>query len=238
MSIHEVVDENLEAMAAAPRYNAWLHEVIAPWIGRRVLEAGGGIGNLTRHLLGSERLVTIDYLAAFVDRLRAEFGHHDHVRVERFDLTELDAYDTFASERLDTIVCLNVLEHLEPDVEVLRRFHDLLEPGGHAIILVPQGMWLYGSLDEAQGHFRRYSRAELEGKLREAGFEVAAMTSMNCVAPFGWFVNGRILGKTVVPADQVAVFERLVPLVRLLDKVLPLPGISVIGVGRKPKPVP
>src|SRR5207247_2518899 len=117
-------------------------------------EAGAGIGNLSAILLDCDRLVLVDHDLSYVSLLRQRFGYRDNVRVARADLTEPAALAEWRSEKIDTIVCSNVLEHLAPDEEVLSSYHDLLVPGGHCVITVPAGDWLYTGLDEELGHFR------------------------------------------------------------------------------------
>jgi glycosyltransferase involved in cell wall biosynthesis len=225
--------ETLQAMRHARRYNAWIFLRIAPFIGERVLEAGTGIGNITQHMLSRQLVIALDHNPHYVERMRHAFGHNPNVRVELFDLTDISAYERFKSDRLDTIICINVLEHVEPDVGVLRTFQSILAPGGRAIILVPQGPSLYGSIDKALGHHRRYTQEELAGKMSEAGFAVEHISGLNRTAPLGWLVNGRILKRKAVPVNQVRLLDAFVPLIRILDRVLPLPALSLIAIGRK-----
>jgi len=228
--------ETLQAMRHARRYNAWIFLRIAPYIGDRVLEAGTGIGNITLHLLNREHVIALDHNPLYVERMKHTFAHNPNVRSEQFDLTDIAGYERFRGDRLDTIICINVLEHIERDVNVLATFHSILEPGGRAIILVPQGRWLYGSIDRALGHHRRYTEQELAGKMRQAGFTVERIVGLNRTAPVGWFVNGRIFKRKAVPVVQVRLLDACTPVVRMLDRILPLPPLSIIAIGRKTGP--
>ncbi len=107
---------------------------------------------------------------------------------------------------------------MKDDDEVLRGFFEILQPGGKAIILAPNGRWLFGSIDRSIDHFRRYDRSELRSKMENAGFVVDEIFGLNRIAPPFWFLNGRVLRRTSVPNGQVRFFDRLVPLVKLIDR--------------------
>jgi glycosyltransferase involved in cell wall biosynthesis len=225
--------ETLQSMRWAHRYNRWLIGRIAPFIGDRVLEAGAGIGNVTAHLLDRELIVAADDNASYLERLAANFTNNPNVRAARIDLERTDEILNLREHRFDTIICVNVIEHLKSDEEALRCFFEILSPGGRAIILAPNGRWLYGSIDRALDHQRRYSRSEMRGKMERAGFEIEFLFGLNRVAPLFWFLNGRVFRRTSVPGAQVRFFDRLVPLVRVFDRLLPLPPLSIVAIGRK-----
>ena len=227
---------NLLAMRHAANYNAWTMERLQPWMGQRVLEAGCGIGSLTHHMVGRERLVAVDVNPDYVSRLRSHMMHSPNVRIEAMDLTDSGAYDRLLDEDLDTVLCSNVLEHLPDDDQVLRDFHRVLRPGGRAVVLVPFGAWMYGTLDEAIDHQRRYDRRDLAEKMVRSGFEVEAMFGFNHLAWFGWVLNGKLLKRRTLPSGQVRLFDMVVPGLRLVDSLLPFPPLSIVGVGRKPVP--
>jgi glycosyltransferase involved in cell wall biosynthesis len=231
----------LQRMQKVSRYNRWMWEQLEPYVGRRVLEVGAGVGNMTRFLLRRERVIATDLDAKYLRILHHLFDSYTHVTIGRFDLggrptaTETDgAVDLPAAERIDTVVCLNVLEHIEDDERALRTFHELLEPGGRLILLVPALRSLYGSLDRALDHFRRYERAELLDKLGRAGFEIEASWFFNLLGVFGWYLNSRLLKRTTFPPVQLTLYDRLVPLFRLESRWrLPF-GMSLIAIARKP----
>ena len=136
-------------------------------------------------------------------------------------------------ERLDTVVCLNVLEHIEDDRVTLRRLHDALVPGGRLVLLVPAHQWLYGAIDRAIDHYRRYERAGLVSRIEEAGFRVEHTAFFNRLGVLGWYVNSVLLRRTRVPGFQLRLQNLLVPLLRA-ESALPLPfGMSLIAVARR-----
>ena len=134
----------------------------------------------------------------------------------------------------DTVVCLNVVEHVEDDLLALRNIRSALKPGGCAIILVPQDQAAYGTLDEVLGHFRRYSEPQLRKRMEEAGFEVERILHFNRVTRPGWRLNGQLLRRRSFSRFQLRVFDSLVPLWRHIDRFFPWPAVSVIAIGRVP----
>src|SRR3954467_1583979 len=118
----------LQSMRRARGLNRWILQQFRPYVGDRVLEAGCGIGNFTELLLDRERLVCLDNDPLYVEMLNWRLGHLENVTTIQFDLADIQGYETLQPERIDTIVCLNVLEHIGPDEAVLRAYHDLLQP--------------------------------------------------------------------------------------------------------------
>jgi glycosyltransferase involved in cell wall biosynthesis len=222
----------LQSMRRARGLNRWILEQFQAYVGERVLEAGCGIGNFTELLLDRERLLCLDNDPLYVEMLNWRLGHLDNVTTMQFDLADTQGYRRLESERIDTIVCLNVLEHIEPDEQVLRAYHDLLQPGGHAIILVPAHPSLYGPCDAALGHHRRYTRVELHTKMQAAGFEVVSLEEFNRLGVPGWWLNKR-LGRRDLNPRQMRAFEWLLPVAKLTEALKLGRGLSLIGIGRR-----
>jgi glycosyltransferase involved in cell wall biosynthesis len=133
----------------------------------------------------------------------------------------------------DTIISLNVIEHIERDRDVLGHFFDTLAPGGHCIVLVPAHPWLYTVCDKTLGHFRRYTEAELGQKFKDAGFDVVSLQQFNRLGVLGWYASG-LLRKRELSPFQMRVYELLLPIAKLMDTLRLGPGLSLIAVGRKP----
>ena len=223
----------LERMAAAPRYNRWMFERLRPWVGPRVLEIGAGIGNMSAFFADRERVVLTDTEDYYLGRLRERFAGMPQVTVTALRLPAVAPH--LKSERLDTVVCLNVLEHIEDDRGSLVAMHDLLEPGGSLVLLVPSLRVLYGTLDEALGHFRRYTPKELSAKLTGAGFRVRHLEYFNLAGVPGWWFTGRVLRRRLIPTGALRWYEALVPLFRL-EWLLPWRvGQSLIAIGEVPR---
>jgi 2-polyprenyl-3-methyl-5-hydroxy-6-metoxy-1,4-benzoquinol methylase len=226
----------LNSLSGMNRFNRWMAQtVVMPYMGARVMELGAGIGNMTQHLSRGRR----SYMATDIDeehlaRMRVRFRGRPNLTIRKVDLTVVEDF-TDLRGKADTVVCLNVVEHVKDDLLALRNIHSALSPGGRAIILVPQDQSVYGTLDEVLGHFRRYSRAELKSRMEAAGFEVEQVFEFNRVTRPGWWWNGRVLRRRTFGRIQLKVFDAMVPLWRRLDNLIPWKGVSVIAVGRVPK---
>ena len=223
----------LDALAEAQRFNRWMAGVIQPYIGKRVLETGAGIGNLTRILCPRrERYIAGDIDAEYLARLRARFQHRPKMEVRHCDLSNPADFEALAGA-VDSVVCLNVLEHVEDEMAGLRNIYTALRPGGRAIVLVPHDQEIFGSLDTALGHFRRYSREELQRKMEQVGFRVECILDFNRISRPAWYVNGRWLKRKTIGRLQLRLFDRMVWLWRRIDRWLPWPSTSIIGIGVK-----
>jgi glycosyltransferase involved in cell wall biosynthesis len=223
----------LQSMRRARGLNKWILDQFRPYVGKRVLEAGCGIGNFTELLLDRERLVCLDNDRLYVEILKWRLGHLETISTIQVDLADIHGYARLRDEAIDTIVCLNVLQHITPDEAVLRAYYDLLQPGGHAIILVPAHPSLYGPCDAALGHERRYTRVELHTKMQAAGFEVVSLEEFNRMGVPGWWVNKK-LGRRDLNPRQMRAFEWLLPLAKLIEGLKVGPGLSLVGIGRRP----
>jgi SAM-dependent methyltransferase len=180
---------------------------------------------------GPDALVLTDTDPYYREVLRRRFGHAPGVVVQDLTLPAADATGQFERHALDTVIALNVIEHIAEDVEAIRSMAAMLAPGGRVIILVPALPWLYGSLDQHLGHVRRYTRRTLAERMCQAGLSVEHTSYFNLVGTIGWWMNARVRRVPRIPLAQLRWFDALVPVLRLEDR-LPLPlGQSVIGVG-------
>ncbi len=224
----------LDSLAGTKRFNRWMADTVRPWLGTRVLELGAGIGNMSQHLSRGRRT----YVASDIDeehmaRLRVRFRGRPNLTVCKCDLCDFEDFKPLRGG-FDSVVCLNVVEHVKDDLTALRNIFSALKPGGRAIILVPQDQKAYGTLDEVLGHYRRYSEAQLRARMEEAGFEVERMLHFNRVTRPGWRFNGQVLKRRSFSRFQLRVFDSLVPLWRRIDRFFPWPAVSVIAVGKVP----
>jgi SAM-dependent methyltransferase len=224
----------LHALSAAPRFNRWMADTIRPHVGDRVLEIGAGIGNLTRALIrGRKRYAATDVSPEHLARLKSRFVHRTNLEVHFCDLTRAVDFCPFQGA-MDTVICLNVLEHIEDDRAGLANLFSALDHGGRAIVLVPEGQSVFGTIDEALGHYRRYSEDELRTKMQEAGFEVEQIIRFNRVSRPAWYVSGRIIKRKNLEWNQMLLYDRFVWLWRRIDRFLPWRPTSIIAIARRP----
>jgi SAM-dependent methyltransferase len=171
-------------------------------------------------------VVALDLNPNYVEIAQRRTAHLDSVVIRCADATEISW-----EPRFDAVMLLDVLEHIENDVGLLLRLRKALKPEGVLVLKVPAGQWLYGSMDRAIGHYRRYSRQTLSHICVAAGFNEPAQRLFNALGVPGWWVNGRLFKRTTPPGAQVALFERLVPAARIVDQLMPLPiALSLIAV--------
>jgi len=227
----------LESVRRARGFNKWMLSHFQPFIGQRVLEAGCGIGNFTEQLLDRERLICADLDPYYTEVIGRRYSHLSNVRTTRMGLSDAKDFEQIVDEKPDTVISLNVVEHIEDDLAALKNYHDVLQPGGHAIILVPAHQWLFSECDRTLGHFRRYTRAMLSERMQEAGFEIVQASEFNRFGVFGWYLSGKMGRKDLSPG-QMKLFNRLLPIAKLVERIDRLPGLSVIAIGRKPARAP
>lgn len=220
----------LHNLSGARRFNQWMVKSIEPYMGDRILEVGSGIGNISRLLPKKEELIISDVDPVYLDILRVAFKDNDIVKVVNLDVQNREAAEALGKGSCDTVVCLNILEHVEDDLKALENIHFLLNPGGRLILLVPQYKWLFGSYDRHAGHVRRYSRRELQQRLTESNFKILRFKNFNSLGILGWWLNSCVMQKTHMDRWQLKIYDTLVPLLRLVEFLLPLPGISLICV--------
>lgn len=221
----------LVAMSRANRFNRWMAETIAPWIKGDVLELGAGIGNLTVFLAPrTSRYIATDTDKEHLRELRSRLDGHGNIEIAVCDFSDQAAASRF-HKTADTVICLNVLEHIQNDVESLINIRSCLRPNGAAIILVPQGPQAFGAMDEVLEHKRRYTAEELRTKMAAAGLRVERMITFNRITWPGWYLNSRILRRRTLSRLQLRLFDMLVPVWRRIDTHLPWPATSLIAIG-------
>ena len=224
----------LVSLERARRFNAWMAERLRPYIGRRVLEIGAGIGTLTSHFIPRELYVASDINPHYLHYLHSYAFGKPYLQVQPLDVTRADDFHSLG-DRFDTIVMLNVLEHVPDEGAALRNLRFALRPGGRAIVLVPHHPALFGTLDTALAHRERYTRDGLRRSLQAAGFEVEQLFDFNRVSVPGWWMNGTILRRRTFSRLQLKIFDMLTPLLKGIDRFWPWSGLSVVAVARKPE---
>jgi glycosyltransferase involved in cell wall biosynthesis len=221
----------LGRLSRAPRFNAWMADTIRPFCGRRVLEIGSGTGNLTRRLVPRDRYVASDVNPLYLQTLRGLTADRPYLDVTLTDVARGESFPAVPGG-FDTVVCLNVIEHVDDDRTALENIRRVLTPDGNAIVLVPNEPRLLGTLDEVLGHRRRYTEASLRAVAEAAGFRVERILRFNRVGTPAWWLNGRMLRRRSFGLVQIAVLNLLTPLFRVVDRALPFPPLSLIAVLR------
>ncbi|MEO5917146.1 MAG: class I SAM-dependent methyltransferase [Luteolibacter sp.] len=226
--------EDLRQMERAVNYRDWQFRMVEPFLGRRVLEIGGGIGNFTPQLAGNGRKVTSLEPNEFCFRqLEEKTRELCNVRPLRATVESLDTV-LAPEERFDSVVLMNVLEHIQDDRAVLNTLKQRLATGGRLIVLVPAGPWAHGPIDERLGHYRRYSKSCSRILLQNAGLSLEFMRYYNFIGIWGWWWNAK-MGKLEGQNDaQIRFFDRwVVPLASRIERLIRPPvGQSILFVSR------
>lgn len=236
---------DLEALAGLENYHGWILDEIRPYLGNRLVEIGGGIGTFTKLLVRASfthnpaaRLEVFEPESTLCQRLRdhLERSHPDLIRTGRLVVTE--GYFQPSSERRDTVVMINVLEHIQDDQESVRMVYRSLSPGGTLAVYSPALQWLYSPHDKAVGHYRRYGLRQLEQVLRKEGFEVLTAKYMDCMGVLPWYLLNVIGGSTSINPRLARLYDTwFVPITRFVEgRWTPWVGKNILCVARKNAP--
>lgn len=219
---------------SAQNYFAWQARQFAAR--GKVLDHGAGSGALAVALLreGVQRLVALEPEAELAGQMRARFSNEPAIEV--FQGTAEDYLAHAGPGSIDSVVTSNVLEHIADDSACLRTIFELLAPGGKLGVYVPARMELFGSLDDAVGHVRRYHAPELRGKLTRAGFVIDELRYCNLLGVLPWFVAGRVLKQAEVGGEGHRLFDRVFPICAAIEQRLHVPyGLNLLALVRKPR---
>jgi len=223
----------LDSLSKAVQYQKWIYSSVQPFMGRRILEMGSGIGNLSQWLPLHERLILSEVESSLLpflkDKIHQTFGTSTKVTVHHTDLNQ-DFYQTFLSEQLDTIVSFNVIEHIENDTDALTEWAHLLREGQkkegdqapyRLVSFVPAQPWAYGAIDKNYGHFRRYSVSDIQRISQKIAPDAKLYyRTFNAIGLLGWIWNGKIKNTALINPKMVNSFEKLVPVLRPIDDFL------------------
>ena len=220
-------------------YYAWTLGLFGEDLQGPAADAGAGAGHFSALL--AERVSPLLLLEGGTDNLqvlRQRFAGNPAVTVADCDLER--CRDLLREHAVRSIFTLDVLEHLPDDVAVLRQFHDALPPGGRVYIKVPALPWLYGPVDEASGHYRRYTKSSLRKAVEAAGFRVETCRYMNLAGVPPYFLKSRILkrqenfSRTFTPT-QIERIRKVMPALKLADRLTGPPlGLSVTCIASRP----
>ena len=224
--------KDLIDMEAAPKYTEWTLARTRPYVGQQLLEIGSGIGNNVRILMQYTDVIATEIDPVYLEILRNAYLNTPGVDVREWDATLPPPADL---PRAESILCSNVLEHIEDDRGLVVNADLALKPGGRMIFIVPRGEKLYSSLDEAIGHYRRYDSQRLRGLFEDLGYEVEELFTLNKIGVLGWWWRGKVAKQKAIGRVGLKAFNVMVPLFRLLDPILPWKGLSLVLVARKPE---
>jgi phospholipid N-methyltransferase len=224
--------QSLFALKDANNYNDWLTQQFKPFLGNRVMELGAGIGNMAKHLLDREQLLLVERDPEYLKHLRENFSSHSQIKILCEDLENPDTFERVLKHPVDSLICLNVMEHLIDDRAFLSRLRSLMTRNQNVVIAVPQHDWLYSEFDRLVEHQHRYSKNELSSRLKESGFEIEYLEDFNRIGSLGWFVRFRLFRSTSISLRSTQLFDKGVPLWKYFEPIKIIPALSLIAVAR------
>ena len=227
--------EDLRQMALAENYRRWQFEIVAPFVSGTVLEVGGGIGNFTTDLAGiANSVVSIEPNEYCFKQLVEKTRDLKNVATHRATVESLD-HKIALAQHMDTVILMNVLEHIQDDKAVLAKLRQCLKPTGRIVVLVPAGQWAFGSTDERLGHYRRYSKKYSRKLIASLGMEIEKVRYYNFIGIGAWWWNAKFAKRQNQSNAQIKLFDKvLVPIISRFEKFLSPPvGQSLLLVARK-----
>jgi SAM-dependent methyltransferase len=223
------------AIEGADNYTRWILSGFWPFFGRSLLEVGLGHGGYRQFLPADLDYIGLDIDPESVARAQARHPLDAYLVA---DITDSGLAARLAPRVIDTLLCINVLEHIERDEDAVASLLTTLAPGGHLLLLVPAFPSLYSDLDRMAGHVRRYTLADIP-RLNAGQGIVVRQHYFNAVGGLGWWINKALRHSSLDSSavnGQILFFDRfVVPLARAVDRVARRYfGQSMICVIRKP----
>lgn len=226
----EAGEKTLESMGQAQWYNQWTLSKFKQYLKGDILEVGCGIGNFTKSLESFGKVWAIDINKEYIEEInkssnkKAEVGIGDIEKGKYF----------FKEQKFDSIVCLNVMEHIKDDKAALNNLYSLLKKGGYLVLLVPAHQFLFGEIDKSIGHFRRYNKNQLFNIVSNIGFKIIQIKTLNMLGAIGWWLAARVLSNNKVDTKKIKLFNLVAPLILPLENIIEPPfGTSILLICQK-----
>lgn len=232
------IGKDLEAMSFAVNYHNWILDEFRPFLGKNMVEVGSGTGSFSKLLLLEKPEVLnlvepsemFTYLKQNISQIETD--------------AETNFYQTIFAQvrgtiverkKPDSIIYVNVMEHIKDDSAELEMIYDTLAPGGRCFIFVPALMSLYGEFDRKIGHFRRYTKPEIEKKCAAAGFKILKSKYFNFAGIFPWYIKYKLLKSDSLESGAVNLYDKFaVPIVRRVESYLTFPlGSNILLIAEK-----
>lgn len=221
-------------MGEIDKYADWQFKQLNPYLKGNVLEIGAGIGTLTQRILSSP-YVTSCSVTETNARNRSILEHKFSSTCQFISDINLEkgVASSFISA-FDTVLSVNVLEHVFDDKIFFANCCKCLKPGGYIVKLVPAKKFLFGTIDKADNHYRRYEPADLRAMAADNQLKIVKLYYFNFLGAIGWFYHGKILKVSVHEKSDLKLLNSVIPVLKRLERFIPIPfGLSLILVARK-----
>jgi len=213
--------KNLEIISSVSnQFNNWIYEKMVGRLRGSILELGSGLGVFSERIvrdMGTSEIILTDKSLSYLNNLEKKFINRTNVTVSKLDLECITDYQQIGYNKFDTIVAINVLEHVKNDDFVFEQLYRMLRKNGTIILLVPSYKFLYNHIDLEIGHQRRYTKKELQTKIQKCQFIIEKIQSFNLAGILGWYVNGTLLQNSAISTEAMTLFDHLVPFWKFLD---------------------
>jgi SAM-dependent methyltransferase len=230
---------DLEAMSFAVNYHRWILEIFSPYLGDHLAEIGAGTGAFSELLL-ERRAASLSVVEPSTAMYQMLKGHIERIetptKVKTYNALFSNVADEIKQQQQpDSIIYVNVMEHIQDDMAELDAVWRTLERGGRLFLFVPAIPGLYGAFDREVGHFRRYMKAELEEKCRRAGFKVLQSTYFDLIGVVPWWVKYCLFNSSTLEAGAVKLYDKyVVCIAKAIESVFKPPiGKNVLLVAEK-----
>jgi SAM-dependent methyltransferase len=228
----------LEMIRTVDNFNRWMYDTLRIHCSGKILEVGSGIGNISKYFLDDGYDITLSdnnpSYCEILKNLSQQYGNRSEIIPinivdEMFDKTYAQYFGKYSC-----ILMVNVLEHIHDERMALLNCLKLLGEGGTIVVLVPAFQSLYSTFDTTLGHFRRYTRRELESALMKCRYTIESSQYFNMAGIVGWFIFGKVLRKQLIPDSQMTLYNSMVGIFKFFDRIiLHRCGLSIIAVGKK-----
>lgn len=227
------LEQSLDLLSVTYNYNHWIYSLVRPHVGRRVLEIGSGQGNITRFLLDRDEVTCLEPDPQLSAKLIELTSVHRNIRVVQAPVESIPSRE-IPPDGYDSVLCVNVLEHIADDVQCVGRMRQVLTSGGKLVLYVPACRFAFGALDVSLGHHRRYAAGELCRMLRGAGFAIAVRRHVNFIGLIGWWYASRVAKEQQIDIRKATMMDRMAPYLSAVEKIAPPPvGQSLLVVACK-----
>lgn len=201
-------------------FNDWMYSQIKPFLGGNILEVGSGMGRYSEKVakdFKNSKIILSDIDEEYLNILRKRFERYRNVvSIVKVDLRN-SADLSKIGQKVHSAFAVNVLEHIQDDVSALNNVHNILESKGRFVLLIPAHKHLFNCIDRIAGHYRRYTKTEMEDKVAKTGFDIEKVFYFNFLSIFAWYVYGNILKREILDRKTTKVLDRIVPVLRFVE---------------------
>ena len=225
---------DLEILADMPNYYGWIVDTFRPWLKGHTMEIGTGIGTVARLIFDDvDSLYLVEPSPHLTELLPPSIANHEKVSI--YNETSEQRLPQMADQTCDTVIMVNVLEHIEDDGDAIEQLYRILKPGGRLLLFVPALQFLYSELDSKHGHFRRYHLAPLAFKLKSHGFKIHYNKYFDLAGVLPWWLINTLGKKTEFNPAMAIIYDRyIIPITRFIERFISPPlGKNIIIVAER-----